>query len=122
MSQKTLLPETFEDLETLASRWSLPTQKQRWDKRLSSTMEEIQVFYDQMLPRMPDIIPHLNGFPLDDLPAPEARLLDLAAAYLEAALAVELFAAPDEPDVYPADRMTVRRATLSQSMQLEGVP
>ncbi len=45
----TTLPSDFADLEPFAD-WSLRTESERYAKRLSSTMDELQAFYDACLP------------------------------------------------------------------------
>ena len=45
------LPADFADLEPFAE-WAIPTERARYAKRLSSTMDELQAFYDAALPRM----------------------------------------------------------------------
>ena len=47
------LPPEFADLEPFAD-WALPTERERYAKRLSSTMDELQAFYDAALPRLED--------------------------------------------------------------------
>jgi len=41
----TILPGEFADLEPFVG-WSLPTENERYAKRLSSSMDELQAFYD----------------------------------------------------------------------------
>lgn len=43
------LPPEFSDLEPF-SDWCLPTEPQRYHKRLSSSMAEMQAFYDAITP------------------------------------------------------------------------
>ncbi len=43
------LPPAFADLEPYAA-WSLPTERERFAKRLASSMEELESFYDAALP------------------------------------------------------------------------
>lgn len=97
------LPELFVDLEPFIG-WSLATEKERQQKRLSSSMEEIQVFYDTILPRMDAIISYLDQFPLDALPADAQRLFHLTLSLAEVSAAVELFKQPSVPDGYDATR------------------
>ena len=106
MSELTL-PEGFKDLEALVSTWALPTQRERWYNRMNSSMEALQAYYDQVLPRMDEMMTHLNGFPLDDLSPECSRLFDLAKMFLEVSLSIELFDAPDEPGVFGPDRVEI---------------
>jgi hypothetical protein len=93
MSQR-VLPDHFQDLEPFVSAWALATGAERQAKRLSSTMEDIQGFYDAMLPRMGAIIEYLNQFPLDTMPEDARALLYLTLSLAEVAPAVELFKQP----------------------------
>lgn len=93
MSQR-VLPDHFQDLEPFVNAWALATSAERQAKRLSSTMADIQSFYDALLPRMSAIIEYLNQFPLDDMPEETRRLFYLTLSFAEVAPAVELFKQP----------------------------
>jgi len=67
-------------------------------------MEEIQAFYDAILPRMEAVIAYLNQFPLDAMPADAQRLLSLTFSLAEISTAVELFKQPSVVDGYDASR------------------
>ena len=45
------LPAEFADLEPFAD-WCLETEAERYAKRLASTMDELQAFYDAAFPRL----------------------------------------------------------------------
>src|SRR4029077_3050237 len=62
-----MLPAEFADLERF-SEWCLPTEPQRFDKRLASSMAEMQAFYDAITPRAEEAISYCDKFPLDDMP------------------------------------------------------
>ena len=85
------LPEGFEALESWVAEWALSTQNRRWDKRLASTREEITAFYEALLPDLERILEHVDTFPFGELPAPSARLFDLAMMHAEIAPNVELY-------------------------------
>lgn len=99
-----VLPEQFKDLEPFAGVWALPTSAERQRKRLSSTMGEIQAFYDVILPRMGAIIEYLNQFPLNDMPEDSKRLSYLTLSLAEIASAVELFGQPGVVDGFDPSR------------------
>ena len=103
MSER-LLPEPFHDLEPFAPAWTLATERERSGKRLSSTMEEIQAFYNALLPRMEAVIDYLNQFPLEAMPADARQLMYLTLSLAEVAPAVELFKQPSVTDGYDAAR------------------
>lgn len=86
-----LLPADFAALETWAQDWALPTQNQRWDKRLASSSAALDAFYQALLPWLEAILAHADQFELGALPAPSARLFDLALMHAEVAPHVELY-------------------------------
>ena len=91
-----LLPSAFTELEPFVD-WSLDSEAERLQKRLASSMEEIQAFHCAMLGRIEEALEHLNGFPLDQMPEPEQRLLNMALSLAEVWVAVELYKRPDHP-------------------------
>jgi gamma-glutamylcysteine synthetase len=97
------LPAAFTDLEPFMA-WSLATEPERQKKRMSSSMAEIQTFYDAILPRMDAVISYLDQFPLNAMPADAQRLLHLTFSLAEVAAAVELFKQPGVADGYDAAR------------------
>jgi len=101
------LPDQFRDLNPFVGGWALATESERNKKRLSSTMEEIQGFYDALLSRMDEIIMYLNQYPLDEMPEEAKRLLYLALSFMEISTAVELFGEPDESGVFEAARLRI---------------
>jgi hypothetical protein len=110
MSHK-LLPDSFTDLEPLVATWALATETERNQRRLSSTMAEIQAFYDTMMPRMEAVLTYLNQFPLESTPgepdtlsAETRRLVYLALSVAEVASAVELYKQPAVVDGFDARR------------------
>ena len=46
-------PNQFADLEPFAD-WALATEPERYAKRLASSMDELQAFYDAAFPRLED--------------------------------------------------------------------
>ncbi len=58
------LPTDFADLEPF-SDWSLESESERYAKRLSSTMDELQAFYDAAFPRLTDAMAYLDQFDLE---------------------------------------------------------
>ena len=107
MASAQTLPALFHELEALSERWALSTERQRNERRRTSTMEEIQKCYDAILPRMDEIIAYLNQYPLDDMPADAKRLSYLALSFMEISPAVELFNEPDESGTFEATRFRI---------------
>lgn len=102
------LPSGFNDLSALASVWALPTELERNRQRHRASIEEIQLFYDAMLARMDAIMEHLNRFKIEDLPAAERQLLQLALALAEVAPAIEFYRQPAVIDGYDTERFVPR--------------
>src|SRR3546814_10563940 len=69
------LPGLFADLEPWLDQWALATEQQRFDKRVSLTMDELRPFYEAMLDRMPTIMDHLAKLPIDGLSSEDDNLL-----------------------------------------------
>jgi hypothetical protein len=91
------LPTEFADLEPFAD-WSLESENERYAKRLSSTMDELQAFYDAAFPRLPDAMAYLDTFDLDALPEDAIRLLWLCYSLVNASFPVEVWRQPRVPD------------------------
>ncbi len=91
------LPAEFADLEPYAD-WILPTEPQRYDKRLASTMEQMQAFYDAAFPRLENALTYLGDTPLDELSEPERNLLYLMQSLVMVSFPIELWRQPRVPD------------------------
>ena len=91
------LPPQFADLEPFAD-WCLETEAERYAKRLASSMDELQAFYDAAFPRLDDAMAFLDGHGLDDLPEDASRLLWLLYSLVNASFPVEVWRQPRVPD------------------------
>jgi len=91
------LPPEFADLDQFTS-WSLETEAERYAKRLSSTMDELQAFYDNAFPRLEDAMVYLDQFDLEALPEDAKRLLWLCYSLINASFPVEVWRQPRVPD------------------------
>ena len=89
------LPPQFAQLEPYAAAWCLATEPERWARRLRSTMEEMQAFYDAFYPRAEAAIAYCERFALDDMPAEAERLLQLLHSLLMVSYAVEVWKQPE---------------------------
>jgi hypothetical protein len=94
----TLLPREFADLEAYAPIWCLPTERERFAKRMTSSMDEIQAFYDAFFPRAEDAIVYCDKFPLDEMPDDAERLLQLLYSLVMVSFPVEAWRQPNVPD------------------------
>jgi hypothetical protein len=93
-----LLPDGFADLGPWVEQWALPTRRQRYDVRLSKTIDELGEFYDAIAPRAEEAIEYLNGKDITDLPEPDLRLLRLLYSMILVSYAVNVFEQPRIPD------------------------
>ena len=91
------LPPEFADLEPFAD-WALPTERERYAKRLSSTMDELHAFYDAAFPRLEDAAVYLEQLPLDALPEDATRLLQLCYSLINVSFPIEAWRQPRVPD------------------------
>ncbi len=92
------MPPEFADLEPFATDWSLAGEDDRYNRRLSSTMEELQAFYDAVAPRARDALAYLKRLDLDDLPDQALNLLRLLYSFITVSFAVDIFKQPRMPD------------------------
>ena len=91
------LPEDFAALEPFAD-WCLPTERERYAKRLSSSMGEMQSFYDAAFPRLEEAISYLDRLDLGALPDDASRLLWLCYSLVNVSFPVEVWLQPRVPD------------------------
>jgi hypothetical protein len=95
---ETLLPAEFAELEPFAETWCLPTESERYAKRLASTVPQMQEFYDAITPRAEAVIAYCDRFPLDDLPEQVQNLLYLLYSMINVSFPVEVWSQPWVPD------------------------
>ncbi len=91
------LPSEFSDLEPFAD-WCLEFERERYAKRLSSSMDEMQAFYDAAFGRLEAAMEYLDGFGLDALPEQARHLLWLCYSLVNASFPVEVWRQPRVPD------------------------
>jgi hypothetical protein len=92
-----ILPPDFADLEPFAD-WAVPTERARYARRIASSMDELQAFYDAAFPRLESATGYLEQLSLDDLAEDEKRLLWLFCSLVTVAFAVEAWRQPRVPD------------------------
>jgi hypothetical protein len=93
-----LLPDQFADLEPFAADWVLPTERERFAKRMSSSMDQMQAFYDAAFSRTEAALKYLDQFELDDLPEQAQNLLYLLYSLVMVSFPVEVWKQPHVPD------------------------
>ncbi len=91
------LPGAFADLEPF-SDWCLEFEHDRYAKRLSSNMEEMQAFYDAAFPRLEAAMEYLDQYELGALPDDAKHLLWLCYSLVNVSFPVEVWRQPYVPD------------------------
>lgn len=93
-----MLPTEFADLEPFAADWCLPTEGERFAKRMASSMDAMQAFYDAITPRAEAAIAYCDQFPLDDMPIEVVNLMHLLYSMIMVSFPVECWGQPHIPD------------------------
>jgi hypothetical protein len=91
------LPPEFADLEPFTD-WVLHGERARYAKRVESSMDELQAFYDAAFPRMEEACKYLEQYSLDDLPEEGVNLLWLYCSLVTVSFPVEVWRQPRVPD------------------------
>ncbi|OAN38612.1 hypothetical protein [Mycolicibacterium iranicum] len=91
------LPPDFADLEEF-SDWCLASEPERYAKRLGSSMEELQAFYDAITARAEEAIAYCDKFSLDELPEDVLNLMHMLYSMIQASFPVECWKQPKVPD------------------------
>ena len=94
----TKLPAPFAALEPFAETWCLATEPERYARRMASTMDEMQAFYDAIVPRADEAMSYLEQLPLDSLPEDAINLLHLLYSMVQVSFPVEVWRQPRVPD------------------------
>ena len=92
-----VLPAAFADLEEFAD-WVLPSEGDRYAKRLASTMDELQHFYDVAFPRLSESTDYLKGVSLDGISDEDRNLLWLFSSLVTVSFPVEVWRQPRVPE------------------------
>ncbi len=91
------LPAEFADLEPFTD-WALPSEADRYAKRVASTMDELQAFYDAAFPRLAESTDYLRAVQLDGISDEDLTLLRLFQALVTVSFPVEVWRQPRVPD------------------------
>ncbi|MBV8984412.1 MAG: hypothetical protein JO248_08235, partial [Acidimicrobiia bacterium] len=94
MGVNALLPPEFAELEEFAERWCLPTETERFARRMASDMDDLGAFYAAFSPRLEEAIEFCDRHLLDALPDDVDRLLQLIHSFVMVSMAVEIFHQP----------------------------
>jgi len=91
------LPAEFQSLTPFLG-WALATERERTVKRLQSSMEELNAFYEAAMPHVEAIIRHLDRGGVQPVPPENQALMNLALGLVEISNIVELYKRPDRFD------------------------
>ncbi|MDX6741015.1 hypothetical protein [Actinocorallia sp. A-T 12471] len=91
------LPAEFADLERFQD-WALPTEPERYAKRLASSMDEMQALYDAAMPRLEAALDHCDKYDFADLPDDVRTLMHLLQSVVMVSFPVECWSQPRVPD------------------------
>ena len=92
-----VFPADFADLEPYAD-WAIPTERARYEKRMASSMEELQTFYDAVFPRLVESTDYLKKVEMDGISEEDQRLLWLFSSLVTASFPVEVWRQTRVPD------------------------
>jgi hypothetical protein len=91
----TLLPPEFSQLEPLVAEWAIEDGHQRYVKRVNSSMDEINAFYNEVFPFAEEAVAYIDKFDYaEPLPEDVANLRNLLYSLITVSLAVELWQQP----------------------------
>jgi len=91
-------PEQFAALEPFAE-WAVHGERAAYDKRVHSTMEELQAFYDAAFPLIDAARDHLEAVPYDrNMSDEDKHLMWLFCALCTVSFPVEVWRQPRVPD------------------------
>lgn len=97
----TVFPAEFAALEPFAD-WAVPTEKARYAKRIASTMDELDTFYNAAFPLLASGTEYLQNVSMADTSDADKHLLWLFCALVTVAFSVEAWRQPRVPDTGPA--------------------
>ena len=94
-SDERCLPPEFSSLEYLVPDWAIEDGHERYLKRVNSSMDEIQAFYDAVFPQAEEAVAYIDKFDYTEpLPEDVANLRNLLYSLITVSLAVELWKQP----------------------------
>jgi hypothetical protein len=92
-----VLPTQFADLDAYAD-WILPSEKDRYAKRIASSMDELQAFYDAAFPRLEAGAEYLKSVDIVDISEADRNLLWLFSSLVTVSFPVEVWRQARVPD------------------------
>ena len=91
------LPAEFADLQPFLG-WALATEPERYARRLASSMDDMQAFYDTAFPRLDDVLAYCGDTPLDELSEEQRTLVHLMQSLVMVSFPIEVWKQPRVPD------------------------
>jgi len=98
-----MLPAEFADLEPFAAYWCLETETERFNRRGSCTMDDLQPFYDLAMERLDEARAYLDLKDVHELDEQDTNLLNLLFSLIQISFSVELWRQPRIPDTGAAE-------------------
>ncbi|MFF0011413.1 hypothetical protein [Streptomyces sp. NPDC005374] len=92
-----VFPPEFAALEPFAD-WAVPTEKARYAKRIASTMDELDTFYNTAFPLLQNSTEYLQQVSMEGISEEDKHLLWLFCALVTVAFPVEAWRQPRVPD------------------------
>jgi hypothetical protein len=92
-----LLPAEFHDLERWVE-WALPTEMERYAKRMATSMDDMKAFYDAILPRAKEAKVYLDRIPLKEMDLSAQRLMWMLFSLISVSYPVDVYGQPKVPD------------------------
>ena len=90
-----VLPTEFSRLAHLVPDWAIEDGHERYLKRVNSSMDEIQAFYDEVFPQAEEAVAYIDKFDYSEpLPEDVSNLRNLLYSLITVSLAVELWRQP----------------------------
>jgi hypothetical protein len=109
-----LLPDDFSDLQPFVHDWALTTEKDRFDRLHSITIDQLKPFYDTMLARMDAVLDYLNQFRMGGMPSDARTLFDLSMTFAETAHPLDLkWTDVDFNNAYPWQKFEFRTVSCA---------
>jgi hypothetical protein len=91
------LPAEFAELEAF-SEWVLPSEYDRYGKRLKTSMDDLQAFYDAALPRLEDGTEYLKNVSIEGISETDRNLLWLFSSLVTVSFPIEAWRQARVPD------------------------
>jgi hypothetical protein len=91
------LPAEFAELEAF-SEWILPSESDRYGKRLQSSMDDLQAFYDAAFPQLEAGTDYLRSVAIEGISEPDRNLVWLFSSLVTVSFPVEAWRQARVPD------------------------